>query len=142
MPSLRRTERGKPALYRERHRQPADPHRRGHGGRQRDHAGAPEEAGGADGVDANVATGYHAIEFLLWGQDLNGTGPGAGNRPATDYSKPPARTGIATGARAYLKAATDLLVSDLEEMAADWEEGGAARKQLADKGPDGGLRRS
>ncbi len=35
--------------------------------------------------EANVATGYHAIEFLLWGQDLNGTGPGAGNRPATDY---------------------------------------------------------
>ena len=31
-------------------------------------------------VEANVATGYHAIEFLLWGQDLNGTGPGAGNR--------------------------------------------------------------
>ena len=31
--------------------------------------------------EANVATGYHAIEFLLWGQDLNGTGPGAGNRP-------------------------------------------------------------
>src|SRR3546814_18028996 len=29
-------------------------------------------------VEANVATGYHAIEFLLWGQDLNGTGPGAG----------------------------------------------------------------
>ncbi len=25
------------------------------------------------GVEANVATGYHAIEFLLWGQDLNGT---------------------------------------------------------------------
>jgi uncharacterized iron-regulated protein len=33
------------------------------------------------GSEANVATGYHAIEFLLWGQDLNGTGPGAGNRP-------------------------------------------------------------
>src|SRR5690606_27371691 len=31
------------------------------------------------GIEANVATGYHAIEFLLWGQDLNGTGPGAGN---------------------------------------------------------------
>ncbi len=39
----------------------------------------------ANGIDANVATGYHAIEFLLWGQDLNGTGPGAGNRPYTDY---------------------------------------------------------
>ena len=35
----------------------------------------------ADGVEANVATGYHAIEFLLWGQDLNGHGPGAGSRP-------------------------------------------------------------
>ena len=33
----------------------------------------------AGGIEANVATGYHAIEFLLWGQDLNGTGPGAGN---------------------------------------------------------------
>ena len=35
----------------------------------------------AGGVEANVATGYHAVEFLLWGQDLNGTGPGNGNRP-------------------------------------------------------------
>lgn len=39
----------------------------------------------ADGIEANVASGYHAIEFLLWGQDLNGTGPGAGNRPFTDF---------------------------------------------------------
>src|SRR5262249_16246032 len=39
----------------------------------------------AGGLRANVATGWHAIEFLLWGQDLNGTGPGAGNRPPTDY---------------------------------------------------------
>ena len=28
----------------------------------------------SDGVEANVARGYHAIEFLPWGQDLNGTG--------------------------------------------------------------------
>ncbi len=35
----------------------------------------------ADGIEANVATGYHAIEFLLWGQDLNGHAAGAGNRP-------------------------------------------------------------
>ena len=39
-----------------------------------------------DGIESNVATGYHAIEFLLWGQDLNGTGPGSGDRPWTDYS--------------------------------------------------------
>ena len=38
-----------------------------------------------DEIESNVATGYHAIEFLLWGQDLNGTGPGAGTRPASDY---------------------------------------------------------
>ena len=31
----------------------------------------------ADGVESNVATGYHAVEFLLWGQDLNGHGTGA-----------------------------------------------------------------
>lgn len=40
----------------------------------------------ADAVEANVATGYHAIEFLLWGQDLNGTEAGAGNRPWTDFA--------------------------------------------------------
>ena len=39
-------------------------------------SGTLQEAGD---IEANVATGYHAIEFLLWGQDLNGTGPGAGN---------------------------------------------------------------
>jgi uncharacterized iron-regulated protein len=38
-----------------------------------------------DEVEANVATGYHAIEFLLWGQDLNGTDAGKGERPATDF---------------------------------------------------------
>ena len=39
----------------------------------------------AEGIETNVARGYHAIEFLLWGQDLNGTGPGAGARPASDF---------------------------------------------------------
>ena len=37
------------------------------------------------GSEANVTTGYHAIEFLLWGQDTNGVEEGAGNRPVTDY---------------------------------------------------------
>jgi putative iron-regulated protein len=39
-----------------------------------------------DEIESNVATGYHAIEFMLWGQDLNGTGPGAGDRKASDFS--------------------------------------------------------
>ena len=84
----------------------------------------------AGGIEANVATGYHAIEFLLWGQDLNGTGPGAGNRPFTDYS-----TAEHAERRAeYLDAATDLLVTDLEEMVGDWQPGGAARKALDEAG--------
>jgi putative iron-regulated protein len=93
----------------------------------------------AQGVEANVATGYHAIEFLLWGQDLNGTGPGAGNRPATDYSKTQCTHGNCDRRAAYLKAATDLLIEDLTEMAANWTPGGEARTQLAAKGPNGGL---
>ncbi len=85
----------------------------------------------ADGVEANVATGYHAIEFLLWGQDLNGHGPGAGNRPATDYAQGDDCTNGNCDRRAqYLSAATDLLVGDLEWMAAQWAEGGAARAAL------------
>lgn len=84
----------------------------------------------AGGIEANVATGYHAIEFLLWGQDLHGTEAGAGERPFTDYS-----TEANAKRRAqYLDAATDLLVSDLEEMVANWQEGGAARVALAGQG--------
>jgi putative iron-regulated protein len=84
----------------------------------------------AGGIESNVATGYHAVEFLLWGQDLNGTGPGAGQRPFTDYSTE------ANAARRgqYLDAATDLLVTDLEEMVAAWAEGGEARTALGESG--------
>jgi putative iron-regulated protein len=90
-------------------------------------AGTLQEAGG---IESNVATGYHAVEFLLWGQDLNGSGPGAGQRPFTDYS-----TEANAARRAqYLDAATDLLVTDLEEMVAAWGEGGAARTALAETG--------
>ena len=84
----------------------------------------------AAGVESNVATGYHAIEFLLWGQDLNGTGPGAGNRPFTDYST----ADHADRRAAYLKAASSLLVSDLEEMVGNWTETGAARAALPELG--------
>jgi putative iron-regulated protein len=82
----------------------------------------------ADGIEANVASGYHAIEFLLWGQDLNGTGPGAGARPFTDYVQGEGCTGGNCDRRAaYLQAATDLLVADLGEMTANWANDGPAR---------------
>jgi putative iron-regulated protein len=82
----------------------------------------------ADGIEANVASGYHAIEFLLWGQDLNGTGPGAGARPFTDFAPGDACTnGNCDRRAAYLQAATDLLVADLTEMVDNWHEDGPAR---------------
>ena len=85
----------------------------------------------ADAVEANVATGYHAIEFLLWGQDLHGTDKGAGERPWTDYAAGDDCTNDHCDRRGeYLKAATDLLVSDLEWMAGQWAEGGEARETL------------
>ncbi len=90
-------------------------------------SGTLQEAGG---VEANVATGYHAIEFLLWGQDLHGTGPGAGERPVTDYTTEP----NAARRAQYLQSATDLLVSDLEEMVANWTVDGAARTVLTELG--------
>jgi len=81
-------------------------------------------------VEANVATGYHAIEFLLWGQDLNGTGPGAGNRPYTDYDTKNCTGGHCDRRGQYLTAAGDLLVSDLKDMVGNWGKDGAARKAL------------
>ena len=82
----------------------------------------------AGGVEANVATGYHAVEFLLWGQDLNGTGPGAGNRPATDFNTKKCTGGHCDRRAQYLRAVTDLLVDDLAWMTAQWGPGGEARK--------------
>lgn len=94
----------------------------------------------ADGVEANVSTGYHAVEFLLWGQDLNGTGPGAGERPATDFALGEDCThGNCERRRDFLVAATDLLIADLEGMVAAWDEGGAARTDIAEKSAEDGL---
>jgi putative iron-regulated protein len=81
-------------------------------------------------VEANVATGYHAIEFLLWGQDLNGTGPGAGNRQASDYDTTNCTNGNCDRRAAYLKSASTLLVTDLQEMVAAWAPEGDATKNV------------
>lgn len=87
-------------------------------------ASSLQEAGG---IEANVATGYHAIEFLLWGQDLNGTGPGAGERPWTDFSQDQCTNGHCDRRAEYLTSAAQLLVSDLREMVDAWGEDGEAR---------------
>ncbi len=82
------------------------------------------------GVEANVATGYHAIEFLLWGQDLNGTKAGAGNRPASDFSKTNCSWGNCERRGQYLLTAGELLIDDLQWMNQQWTTNGAARAEL------------
>ena len=83
-----------------------------------------------DEVEANVATGYHAVEFLLWGQDLNGSGAGAGDRPHTDFDTAGCTGGNCDRRAQYLSAATDLLIADLKDMVAAWAPRGAARKAV------------
>lgn len=85
-----------------------------------------------DSVEANVTIGYHAIEFLLWGQDLNGTDAGAGGRSFTDFDPTACTHGNCDRRAAYLTVAVDLLVADLEEMEAHWAPGGQARAAVMD----------
>lgn len=87
----------------------------------------------ADEIESNVSRGYHAIEFLLWGQDLNGTAHGAGNRPWSDYAAGEDCTNGNCDRRGdYLAAASALLVEDLEWMVGQWGDDGAARTALMD----------
>ena len=84
----------------------------------------------AGGIESNVATGYHAIEFLLWGQDLNGSDAGAGARLFTDYDLNNCTNGHCERRARYLSTVTDLLITDLEYMASAWANGGDARTGL------------
>ena len=69
------------------------------------------------GGEANVSTGWHAIEFLLWGQDLSETGPG--DRPVEDYT-----TNANADRRAeYLRVSSDQLVTHLQELVDAWAPG-------------------
>lgn len=81
-----------------------------------------------NGGEANVATGYHAIEFLLWGQDQDyanfskdsiTNGPlSAGQRPLSDFTSDQ----FASRRLSYLTAAADKLVSDLSVVASAWNK--------------------
>jgi putative iron-regulated protein len=83
--------------------------------------------------ETSVTTGYHAIEFLLWGQDLRPDGPGA--RPFTDYL-PSAAGGARRGV--YLREVTALLVRDLASVAHAWSPAGEHRRRfLNDEGAVG-----
>ena len=69
------------------------------------------------GGEENIATGYHAIEFLLWGQDSDDEGPG--DRSYTDYTED--GDGNYERRALYLETVCDLLVEQLETLVAEWE---------------------
>lgn len=86
-----------------------------------------------DEIESNVAIGYHAIEFLLWGQDLNGHNPGAGQRSYKDFvTGSGCSNGHCDRRGDYLLALSSLLQSDLEWMVSQWGSDGAARQTLLD----------
>ncbi|WP_246616440.1 imelysin family protein [Thaumasiovibrio subtropicus] len=96
------------------------------------------------GSEANVATGYHAIEFLLWGQDLNGTDAGAGERPASDFALGADCTnGHCERRREYIVAASQLLQHDLAWMVDQWapERSDNYRAELLADSTEQGLRK-
>lgn len=86
------------------------------------------------GGEENIATGYHAIEFLLWGQDLSETGPG--KRSYTDFVDGKAPN--ADRRRQYLKVVTDLLIDDLEFLVKAWRPGSKVnyRSRFVEGGQD------
>ena len=85
------------------------------------------------GGETNISSGWHAIEFLLWGQDRSKDGPGA--RPVSDYTTAPNARRRAT----YLRLTTQRLLSDLRSVQAPWApEGGAYRTEFLDD-PDAAL---
>lgn len=69
------------------------------------------EAGG----ETNISTGWHAIEFLLWGQDLDENGPG--DRPVADYLDAVNADRRST----YLTEVSDLLLVHLGDLVDAWD---------------------
>lgn len=92
------------------------------------------ESQNENGGETNIATGYHAIEFLLWGQDLSTST--AGQRPYTDYVTGANGTNSNQTRRAlYLKVAVDLLAQNFEYLINEWKIGGAYRTKFTTQMP-------
>jgi len=89
------------------------------------------------GGEENIATGWHAIEFLLWGQDLSDTGPG--DRSFEDFvdGKKP----NADRRRQYLSTVTELLVDDLGSVAKQWAPGAKNYRAKFEKGGQESVRK-
>lgn len=82
------------------------------------------------GGEENISSGWHAVEFLLWGQDLSETGPG--NRSFEDYVDGKAPN--ADRRRQFLTVATALLVDDLAAVTKAWAPGQKNYRARFEKG--------
>ncbi len=77
------------------------------------------------GGESNLTLGYHVIEFLLWGQDLNPVSApnSSGQRKYTDYTT----KANFERRKSYLKAAAEILVDNLAYLVDQWKPTGAYR---------------
>ncbi|MDG5975861.1 peptidase M75, Imelysin [Hydrogenophaga taeniospiralis CCUG 15921] len=89
------------------------------------------------GGEENISAGWHAVEFLLWGQDQSETGPG--KRSFEDYVK--GKTDNAERRALYLTVVTELLVDDLSAMAAAWAPGAKNYRAKFEKGGQESVRK-
>ncbi|MDA7747046.1 hypothetical protein N8878_06930 [Psychromonas sp.] len=81
-----------------------------------------------NGGDANVAAGYHAIEFMLWGQDqdynnmiedmISNGAMTAGQRPLSDFTTDK----LAKRRLDFLNAVATKLVADLSVVSGAWDK--------------------
>jgi putative iron-regulated protein len=89
------------------------------------------------GGEENIATGWHAIEFLLWGQDLNESGPG--NRAFEDFADGKAPN--ADRRRQYLLVVTELLIDDLRFLVSAWAPAARNYRARFERGGNESLRK-
>jgi putative iron-regulated protein len=92
------------------------------------------------GAEENIATGFHAIEFLLWGQDFDADGPG--QRPYTDYvTEGEGASPSAERRSQYLRVVTELLIEHLSEVTDAWSpnDDGNYRHDFEAGDPDSAL---
>ena len=91
-----------------------------------------------EGAEENISVGYHAIEFLLWGQDLSADG--SGERPYTDYVVGGGTAANQERRAQYLTIVTDLLIQHLGEMKDAWApDGDNYRAEFVAQEPDAAL---
>jgi putative iron-regulated protein len=89
------------------------------------------------GGEENICTGWHAIEFLLWGQDASADGPG--QRAFEDYVD--GKQANADRRRQLLAVVAELLVDDLKLLAAAWAPGARNYRERFERGDQESLRK-